>query len=114
MSWDKEYYREIKKFMDYEVSHKHFLCTIDCPIEYVKTFLPLISMSIEKEDYEAAQATKDAIMQFLNKFLKDGNKIKKSDTLKLPAYVEIEAHGIVCLGDPNDKTGMASGGAFLF
>ena len=80
--WDKKHYREIKKFTLYQLQHKDFRTTINCPFEWAETFLPLLNYCISVEDYEGAQAMKDAIMDFLNDFLIE--KITKKDLLKLP------------------------------
>lgn len=80
--WDKKHYTEVKKFTLYQLEHRDFRITIDSPFEWAETFLPLLNYYISVEDYEAAQAMKDAIMKFINQFLIE--KIKKTDLLKLP------------------------------
>lgn len=92
------YYREIKKFMLYNLNHRSIFCTINDPIDWVKTFLPLVSMCVTNEDYEGAAACKDAIREFVNQFLSKENKIKMKDMLKLPEYNELPIHGIICHG----------------
>ncbi|MBB6126955.1 hypothetical protein [Mucilaginibacter lappiensis] len=83
-NWDKKHYQEIYDFMIATLSSVPWCSNVKCPFEWAKSKLPLITMSIEKEDYEAAQATKDAIKNFLNRFLDDENKITNEATLKLP------------------------------
>ncbi len=111
MPFRKRHYNEIKKFMEQRLKYVPMFCEIKCPVEWAKTFLPLISDCVHREDYEAAKATADAIREFLNKFLSDENKIPETTQLNLPEYVETEIRGIICYGDPNDKSGLASGGA---
>ena len=65
---------------------------VKCPVEWAETFLCLIPDCVHREDYEAAQATKDAIIQFLNKF---GAEIPDDARLTLPEYKEIEIKGII-------------------
>lgn len=110
---NKEEIKEVKKFFLRTLNHRPWCCTTDCPVEWAKVFFPQISKAIHDEEYELAQALKDAVRIFLNQFLDKPNKIKKSATLKLPEYVETKVYGIVCLGDPDDPLGMKSGGAII-
>lgn len=110
---DKKHYKEIKKFVLLKLSTRPALLAdkITCPVEWAKTFFPLISDCAAREDYEAAQGTKDAIIEFLNKF---GAELPKDVEFKLPEYKILEAHGIICFGKKGDLSGMGSGGAMLF
>jgi len=56
----------------------------NCPFEWARTFLPLISDCIYREDYEAAKASTDAIREFLNRFLPPEDQITVNDKLRLP------------------------------
>jgi len=53
------------------------------PVGWAKTFFPMIPDCVHREDYEAAQATKDAIIDFLNKL---GANIPDDARLKVPDY----------------------------
>ena len=66
MSWDKKYYKACKKHMDHIVSHRPWCC--DSPLdEWLKTWVSFVKEHVDKGDYEAAQATKDAIIDFTAK-----------------------------------------------
>lgn len=53
----------------------------NCPVDWAKGFIPLIKESADDEDYEAAKATKDAIIEFLNGF---GAKLPADCEILLP------------------------------
>jgi len=94
MPFDKKYYKQIKAFVAEQLQQPSFLYTGKCPFEWAKTFLPLVKDCEHREDYEAAQATSDAIMEFLNQFLPaDQQLTKEKDILKLPEYKEIIIYG---------------------
>ena len=77
-------------FYGQQLQRPSFLYTGKCPLEWAKTFLPLVKDCEHREDYEAAQATSDAIMEFLNQFLPADQQLnKETDILKLPEYKEI-------------------------
>lgn len=110
-SWDKKYYKEIYNWMCENLKYSpiwYLKGEKPCPIEHVKTYFPLISDCVHREDYEAAQATKDAIINFLNKL---GAEIPDSAELKIPDYKAIKIRGLICYGKKNDPSGFASGGA---
>lgn len=97
MAFDRKYYNEVKKFTAHLLRHKSW-CDKSTFEEHVKSFLPLISSCNEKEDFEGAKATADAIKEFLNEYLPDADKIPAAATLKLPKYEPLEMKGIVCCG----------------
>lgn len=107
MAWNKKHYKEIKQFVEHQLNHVPFQIAEKPteerpnPFDWAKTFLPLVSLSIHNEDYEAAKATSDAIREFLNKFMPN-DPIPDDATLKLPDFVPFEIKGIVCLLDPKD------------
>lgn len=108
MPWDKKYYNAIRKFVKYGLEHRPFQLgdRVTCPVEWAITFFPLITMSVQNEDWEAAQATKDAITSFLRKF---GAKIPRSATLKIPdTYTEHKGGFHISMGNPDDPTGFSS------
>lgn len=95
----KKHYNEIKKFvlsnLEFSGQIKNFnpeATIYDCLVPT----LNMVSFCVQKEDYEGAQATKDAIMEFLNQFLSEEDRIKVSDTFKLPDYKHEDIRGIVC------------------
>jgi hypothetical protein len=109
-----KYYKEVKKFMDWNFSHVDYRLMEKFktrPDLYAQTFFGLIPDCVQREDYEGAQATKDAIIEFLNKF---GMEIPDDAQLRLPEYKPMDAHGILCFGKEGDPTGIGSGGAQLF
>lgn len=65
MSFDKRHYKTIKKFMLDRLTHRPW-CYEGSPVDWAVGLFPLIQQSIDDEDYEAAQATKDAIIEFFN------------------------------------------------
>lgn len=102
MSFDKKFYKEVKKYMDDQLSRVDFRLVEkykDKPFEYAQTFLPMISNSIEHEDFESSKAITDAIRDFLNKFLSEENKISKSAEINLPEYKQMKIKGIICFVD---------------
>jgi hypothetical protein len=105
-----DYYKAIKEFMLWELNHRDFRLVekYKCPVDWAKTFLHLITDCVEREDYEGAAATKDAIREFLNGF---GADIPEDAQLKLPEYKPVEMHGIICYGQEGDPSGIGSGGA---
>lgn len=69
MGFNKKHYREVKKLMLWRLNNVPWCCSIKNPIEWAETFMPLIINCIDQEDYEGAQGTKDAIIEFLNQFI---------------------------------------------
>lgn len=105
---EREYYKAIKAHVGHNLTHVPWCAQVDCPVEWAKTFLPLITDCAHEGDYVGAQATKDAIIEFLNSF---GTELPTDVLLTLPEYEELDIRGIVCLGVEGDRSGMASGGA---
>jgi hypothetical protein len=76
MSWDKKHYKQCKDMITYQLNNVPFLYAErlesegrnPCPVEWAKSFIPMVSHCIETEDYEGAQAISDAIREFINKF----------------------------------------------
>ena len=102
MAFDKKHYGEVKKFMEFELNKVDFRLVEkykDKPFDWAHTFLPLISDCVQRENYEGAKAISDAIREFLNKFLPDGEKITADMTLKLPKFKTVKIKGIICYID---------------
>lgn len=97
--FDKKHYNEIKRFMDWQLNHRPFQSTCTCPFKWAKSKVKLVSYCVSVEDYEGAKACKDAIKDFLNKFLPVTDKITDDDTLNLPEYIETKISGIICFQD---------------
>jgi hypothetical protein len=97
MRWDKKHYKSVKDFVSHQLNNRPWCVNTDCPVEWAKTFLPVISDCIHGEDYEAAQAASDAIREFLNQFLDE--PIKENAQLKLPDFKPLVVQGIVCFVD---------------
>lgn len=81
MSFDRKHYRTIKKFVQQQLNQRPWCCQEVSPVDWAKTFVPLITDCVIQEDYEGAKATSDAIREFLNQFLKE--PIPADATLKL-------------------------------
>lgn len=64
--WDKKYYNACKKHMDYVVSHRPWCCNSSLD-EWLKGWVSFVKEFADKGDYEAAQASKDAIIDFCAK-----------------------------------------------
>lgn len=86
---ENEYYQAAYKHVKWLLENRPWCCDIDCPVEWAKTFVPLVRDCAESEDYEGAQATKDAIKDFLRGF---GMNISDDDTLKFDGleYLALE------------------------
>ena len=85
MSWDKKYYKACKKHMDYMVSHRPWCC--DCSFdEWLKTWIQFVKDHADKGDYEAAQATKDAIVDYAAKVL--GKTLSRDTMLIFDTYIK--------------------------
>ena len=82
------YYLEIKEFISTNLNHPSIVIDTSLPFEWAKTFNPLISDCVAREDYEAAHATTDAIKEFLNQFLKE--PLTSESTLCIPEIKEIK------------------------
>lgn len=112
-TWDKKYYKELYDWMCENLKYSptwYLKGEKPCPIEHVKTYFPLISDCVHRGDYEATQAIKDAIIDFLNKL---GAEIPDDAVLKIPEYKPMKFSAFVCYGKEDDPTGFASGGADL-
>jgi len=69
-SWDKKYYKACKKHMDWVVSSQPCVYEGDV-VSWVKAMNNLVKEFADDEDYEAAQAGKDAILEFVSKMIKE-------------------------------------------
>jgi hypothetical protein len=69
MSWDKKYYNACKKHMAHLVSH-HPWCYEGGFDEWLTTWVQFVKKIADDGDYEAAQASKDAIIEYAEKILK--------------------------------------------
>lgn len=109
-TFDNEYYEQVKQHTHYNLTHVSMFLDgkVKCPVEWAKTFYPLLVSCVESEDFEAAKGVRDAIIEFLNGF---GADIPNDAILNLPDYQKIEVRGIMCLGIEGDPSVMASGGA---
>ena len=121
MAFKKRDYKIYKKWMDEQLSHGFYLN----PAVY--TSLPaddhfgtcvdmarsIFTSMVKAENWEAAKAVSDSVRDFFAKF---GHPIPEDATLKLkePRNSEDNFHGHISLGDPDDPTGMGSGGAVNF
>ena len=106
------YYKDVYKWFYESLSMVPFLMFESNPNysigDHLQTLLPVVSSAVDGEDFEAAQAMKDCIKDFLNS---KGANITDEDVLKLPPVCTEKIQGIICLGRRDDISGMASGGA---
>ena len=106
MAWDKKYYKAAKDHTAYNLRHVPIQLTWqeNKPdiITWIKSFFPLISSCVSCEDFEGAKATTDAIRDFLNEYLPEGEKLPEDVQFKLPEFKAIEIKGIICFVGPND------------
>lgn len=82
MAFDKHHYKTIKAFTLENLKRRPW-CYDGDVVDWIKTFIPLITDCIDREDYEGAKACSDAIREFLNEFLDDKDKIQETTLLKL-------------------------------
>jgi hypothetical protein len=113
-NWDKKYYKVVKAYMDNQMWHIDYRLAEkykDDPIGWARSHFDLISDCVHRGDYEAAQATKDAIIDFLNKL---GLEIPDDAVLKLPEYNPVKIRALICFGKKYDPSGFSNGSAELF
>jgi hypothetical protein len=99
--FDREYYKAIKRFTDHDLRHRPWCGDWDI-IAHIQMVIGLMPDLIEQEDFEAAQAVKDSVIEFVNSFSDD--KIDKNVLLKIPAYKgqkDIRCH--ISFVDPKTK-----------
>ena len=74
-------------------------------------FLDMIPELVEKGNYEEAQAIKDAIMEWFNEHLPEGEaRITPDNTLRLKDYKKRKRCGYhLSMGNPDDICGMEPG-----
>lgn len=66
---------------------------------------------VEQENFEACKAIEDSIREWC---AENGIEIPADATFIMPPKSEVECHGLLCFGNPNDPTGIDSGGAYWF
>jgi hypothetical protein len=104
MPFDRKRYRETKKWMLESLSIKQWCMPENWTLsDQIKAYLPLIVDCAHREDYEGAQATKDAIVEFLNKFLPESERLTGFEKLNLPDYEPLEIHGIICFVETDSR-----------
>lgn len=82
--FDTKHYNEVKKFFLHLISHHSVLYT-GTHEDWIKGMLPLISQSIHSEDYEAAQACRDALKEYL-KSIDPTIEIPEDALIKIPDH----------------------------
>jgi hypothetical protein len=83
MKWDKKHYAEVKEFVSHQVGHRPWCYDGDFST-WLTVWTSMIQHCIHDEDYEGAQATKDAITEFLNKHLPEVDHIHRDAIIRLP------------------------------
>lgn len=82
MAFDKKYYKAIKEFVDTRISAPPAIYGPVSLEDWIKSWAQRIPDCLKDEDYEAAQAIKDSIRDFLNKHVDE--PIPKDALLKIP------------------------------
>lgn len=111
MPWDKKHYREIKKWVKPQLGGGYPASIYGKDVEHMDVFVDMIPELVEKGNYEAAQAVKDAIMEWFNEHLPKGEaRITPDNTLRLKAYKKRKpCRYHLSMGNPDDKYGMEPG-----
>lgn len=87
MAWNKKHYKEIKEFTAHWLSHRPFHEVYKgTPISHVDFMLTQIPIFLKAQDFEAAKAIKDAIIEFWNYIYHDN--VPKEALLRLPEWKE--------------------------
>lgn len=115
-SWDKKHYQILKKWIGERLKKYPFQLhervqkgEIDA-LDWAKSYIGLIPGCIHRGDYEGAQATRDAVIEFLNGF---GLDIPENAVLNLPEYQPKQIYALLCFAKIGDPSGMANGGAMF-
>lgn len=113
MAWDQESYEELKAWVKPQLGSGYPASIYGKDVMHIDVFIGMLPGMIEKEQWEQAQAIKDAIREWINENLPEGEApVPEDATLKLSPYVEREPCGYhISLGDPDDPSGLASGGS---
>jgi len=85
MAFDKRHYKEVKKHTLWMLNNPSVFVRTDCKAEWAITFLPVLVECVESEDYEGAQAMKDAIKEFI------GLPADEEILLALPSWKDVFA-----------------------
>jgi len=115
MPWDRKYYKTIFKWVYGQLGtglNPKIYTSLKEPVWQGSIFISMLPELIHREDYEGAQATKDAIVKWYNERLPKGKPpFTENDLIKIAPYEQREKiAGIICFGLRNDKSGLASGG----
>jgi hypothetical protein len=84
MSFNKKYYKQIKFFVDDRLRHRPWCMNDTTIMDHILMIIGLIPGCLERQDFEAAQAVKDSIIEFINTF--PGEKIDRSILLRIPPF----------------------------
>ena len=68
MPFNKKYYKVIKKYNDRQILHIPWCSRTTTAEEHAQMYEKLMMDCVEAEDYEAAQAVKHSISDFLDKY----------------------------------------------
>lgn len=115
MGWDKKHYKEIFKWVYSQLGgglNPEIYTSLEKPVWNGDIFISMLPDIIHREDWEGAQATKDALIKWYNEHLPPGESpLTEEALIRIPAYQEHPACGYhLSLGKPDDPSGIASGG----
>lgn len=96
MAFNQQYYNEIKEFALHYLSHRPFHPSYTgTPMSHTLFIVGYIADAIREEDFEMAQALKDAVMEFVNEH--SDEKLTKDVLLIIPEWKERDPIcGIIC------------------
>lgn len=81
MAFNKKLYNECKKLTLWNLEHQSFLYHGSTK-DWVLSFLYNAGEYIKKEQYEQAKAIKDAVTEYINKYLSEDEKIDINTAIK--------------------------------
>lgn len=96
MAFDQQYYNAIKEFALHWLSHRPWCPEYTgTPMTHIEFVVGYIADAVKEQDFEMAQALKDAVMEFVNEHWDE--KLTKEMTLKIPEWKERDpVRGIIC------------------
>ena len=81
MAFNKKLYKECKKLILWNLEHPYFLYD-GTPKDFVLGILSSCGEYIKKQQYEQAKAIKDAVIEYINKYLPENDKVDINTVIK--------------------------------